>query len=82
MAAASSRPPCPPIMLTCSRPRSRATSSRSCATQSTPHGASDNEQTWTEITTFGQIRESRRVDWATLGMIAEAVLGSATSPPA
>jgi ADP-ribose pyrophosphatase YjhB (NUDIX family) len=52
------------------------------ATQSTPHGASDNEQTWTEITTFGQIRESRLVDWATLGMIAEAVLGSATAPPA
>jgi ADP-ribose pyrophosphatase YjhB (NUDIX family) len=44
------------------------------ASQSIPHGAGDTEQTWTEITTFGQIRQSRLVDWATLGMIAEAVL--------
>jgi ADP-ribose pyrophosphatase YjhB (NUDIX family) len=43
-------------------------------TLSAPHGASDGEQTWTEITTFGEIREGRLVDWATLGMIAEAVL--------
>lgn len=44
------------------------------ATQSKPHGAGDSEQTWTEITTFGEIRESNLVDWATLGMIAEVVL--------
>ena len=43
------------------------------ATQSTPHGI-DDEQTWTEITTFAEIRRDRLVDWATLGMIAEALL--------
>lgn len=52
------------------------------ATQSTPHGvADDTEQTWTEITTFGEIRENRLVDWATLGMIAEVVLDRTTTPP-
>jgi ADP-ribose pyrophosphatase YjhB (NUDIX family) len=44
------------------------------ASQATPHGAGDTERTWTEITTFGQLREHRLVDWAMLGMIAEAVL--------
>ena len=43
------------------------------ATQSTPHGI-DEEQTWTEIKTFGEIRRDRLVDWATLGMIAQALL--------
>ena len=53
------------------------------ATQSTPHGAADDtEQTWTEITTFGEIRENRLVDWATIGMIAEVVLDRTTTPPA
>jgi hypothetical protein len=45
------------------------------ATQLTPHGAGDSEQTWTDITTFGEIRENSLVDWATLGMIAQVVLG-------
>ena len=44
------------------------------ANQATPRGAGDTERTWTEITTFGQLREHRLVDWAMLGMIAEAVL--------
>jgi ADP-ribose pyrophosphatase YjhB (NUDIX family) len=43
-------------------------------TQSKLHGADDAEQTWTEITTFGELRRNRIVDWATLGMIAEIVL--------
>lgn len=43
--------------------------------QSLPHGrASDTEQTWTEITTFREIRRSRLVDWATIGMISEILL--------
>jgi hypothetical protein len=44
------------------------------AGQSRPRGSGDTEMTWTEVTTFGEIRRSRLVDWATLGMIAEAVL--------
>jgi 8-oxo-dGTP pyrophosphatase MutT (NUDIX family) len=44
------------------------------ATQATPHGAGDTERTWTEVTTFGEIRRNHLVDWATLGMIAEALL--------
>jgi len=44
------------------------------AAQSAPHGTGDTEQTWPETTTFGEIRKKRLVDWATLGMIAEAVL--------
>ena len=50
------------------------------ATRSMPHGIGDTEQTWTEVTTFGEIRKNRLVDWATLGMIAEAVLDR-NSPP-
>ena len=44
------------------------------ASQATPHGAGDTEQTWPEITTFGELRQRRLVDWATLGMIAQAAL--------
>ncbi len=44
------------------------------APQSTPHWADDAERTWTEVTTFAEIRRNRLVDWATLGMIAEALL--------
>lgn len=51
------------------------------ATRSTPHGAGGTEQTWTEIATFGEIRRSRLVDWATLGMIAEVLLDQAAVPP-
>jgi len=43
-------------------------------TQATPHGAGDTERTWTEVTTFAEIRRNRLVDWATLGMITEALL--------
>lgn len=44
------------------------------APRSRPHGAGDTERTWPEITTFGEIRRKRPVDWATLGMIAEVLL--------
>jgi 8-oxo-dGTP pyrophosphatase MutT (NUDIX family) len=50
------------------------------ATQAMPHGAGDTERTWAEVTTFGEIRRNRLVDWATLGMIAEAVFDR-NSPP-
>ena len=50
--------------------------------QATPHGAGDTERTWPEITTFGELRERRLVDWATLGMIAEAVLDRSFLPRA
>jgi len=45
------------------------------APQRTPHGAGDTERTWPEVTTFAEIRRNRLADWATLGMIAEALLG-------
>jgi ADP-ribose pyrophosphatase YjhB (NUDIX family) len=49
---------------------------------STPHGSGDDaERTWTEITTFGELRHNRLVDWATLGMIAEVVLDNGALPP-
>ena len=51
------------------------------ATRSMPHGIGDTEQTWTEVTTFGEIRKNRLVDWATLGMIAEVLLDQAAMPP-
>lgn len=39
-----------------------------------PHGVDgDSERTWVEIATFGEIRAARLVDWATLGMLTEAV---------
>jgi 8-oxo-dGTP pyrophosphatase MutT (NUDIX family) len=39
------------------------------------HGAGDGEErTWLEITTFGEIRRGRSVDWTTLGMLAQALL--------
>jgi 8-oxo-dGTP pyrophosphatase MutT (NUDIX family) len=44
------------------------------AFRTTAFGAGDTEQTWPEITTFGELRGGRLVDWATLGMIAEVVL--------
>jgi 8-oxo-dGTP pyrophosphatase MutT (NUDIX family)/uncharacterized glyoxalase superfamily protein PhnB len=52
------------------------------ATRSTPHGVGDTERTWTEIATLSQIRDDRLVDWATLGMIAQAVLDRTALPPA
>jgi ADP-ribose pyrophosphatase YjhB (NUDIX family) len=50
------------------------------ATQSILHGADDTEQTWTEITTFGELRRNQLADWATLGMIAQVILDIATPP--
>jgi ADP-ribose pyrophosphatase YjhB (NUDIX family) len=44
------------------------------ASSATPRGSTYSEQTWPEIMTFAQIRRSRLVDWATLGMIAEAII--------
>lgn len=43
--------------------------------QGSPGGVGGGERTWIEIATYGEIRERRLVDWATLGMIAQA-LGS------
>lgn len=51
------------------------------ATRSTPHGIGE-EQNWTEITTFGEIRRDHLVDWATLGMIAQVVLDGNPGQPA
>jgi 8-oxo-dGTP pyrophosphatase MutT (NUDIX family) len=48
-------------------------------TCSRPHGTGASERTWVEINTVGQIRENGLVDWATLGMITEAVLGGGTT---
>jgi len=44
------------------------------AARSAPHGAGGSERTWPEIATFREIRRRHLVDWATLGMIADAVL--------
>jgi ADP-ribose pyrophosphatase YjhB (NUDIX family) len=49
------------------------------ASQSQPHGAGDTEQTWVETTTFGELLGNRLVDWATLGMLTEALNGRAPS---
>ena len=49
------------------------------ATQSRARDADDTERTWTEITTFGEIRRKRLADWATIGMITEVLLAT-TSP--
>ncbi|WP_242884191.1 hypothetical protein [Actinomadura litoris] len=39
-----------------------------------PHGVhGDSERTWIEIATYREIRTARLVDWATLGMLAEAL---------
>lgn len=43
--------------------------------QGTPGGAGDGERTWIEIAPYGEIRERGLADWATIGMIAQA-LGS------
>jgi hypothetical protein len=40
----------------------------------------DSERTVPEITTFGQLRTDRLVDWATLGMLAEALTSAAGRP--
>lgn len=38
-----------------------------------PHGEGDTERTWVEIASYGEIRRRGLVDWATLGMIAQAL---------
>jgi 8-oxo-dGTP pyrophosphatase MutT (NUDIX family) len=44
------------------------------AAQHLPHGAAGGtERTYAEVTTFGQIRLARQVDWATLGMLAQVL---------
>jgi len=48
------------------------------AAQARPQGTGGTERTWVEVTTFADIRKNRLVDWATLGMIAEALLDSGT----
>lgn len=53
---------------------------RLSAARSAPHGASDGERTWPEITTFAEIRRERLVDWATLGMITAALLDEGIPP--
>jgi len=50
------------------------------ASLTTPHGVDGTERTWPEITTFGELRRRRLVDWATLGMITEAVLDTSPLP--
>jgi 8-oxo-dGTP pyrophosphatase MutT (NUDIX family) len=38
-----------------------------------PHGVGGGEVTWVEITTFGELRKGLLVDWATLGMVTQAL---------
>jgi 8-oxo-dGTP pyrophosphatase MutT (NUDIX family) len=47
-----------------------------------PYGvAADTELTWVEITTYGRLRARADVDWATLGMITQALLDGRTPDP-
>jgi hypothetical protein len=49
--------------------------------QGVPHGvAADSERTWVEITTYGEVRAGAAVDWATLGMLTQAVLAAGSRP--
>jgi hypothetical protein len=40
----------------------------------------ESERTFPEITTFGRIRAGRLVDWATLGMLTEALMPATREP--
>jgi hypothetical protein len=42
--------------------------------QTEAHGVGGTERTWVEISTFGNIRRGSQVDWATLGMLTQALL--------
>ena len=42
--------------------------------QTEAHGVGGTERTWIEVSAFGTIRQGRLVDWATLGMLAQAIL--------
>jgi len=44
--------------------------------EGTPNGAGDTERTWIEIAAYGDIRKHGLADWATLGMIAQALAGA------
>ncbi|MGI8336141.1 nucleoside 2-deoxyribosyltransferase domain-containing protein [Actinomadura scrupuli] len=45
------------------------------------HGnAAETERTYPEVTTFGRIRTGALVDWATLGMLTEALMPAAGGP--
>jgi ADP-ribose pyrophosphatase YjhB (NUDIX family) len=50
------------------------------ASKMTPHGVGGTERTWPEITTFGELRERHLLDWATLGMITEALFATSSLP--
>jgi 8-oxo-dGTP pyrophosphatase MutT (NUDIX family) len=41
--------------------------------QGVPNGGGGGERTWIELAAYSEIREQRLVDWATLGMIAQAL---------
>ena len=46
---------------------------RADATAGTAHGIGGTERTYVEVATFAEIRASATVDWATLGMLAQAL---------
>ncbi|SDK55575.1 Nucleoside 2-deoxyribosyltransferase like [Glycomyces sambucus] len=43
------------------------------------HGENDGERTWVEVATYGELRGRGLTDWATLGMIAQALGQSQTA---
>ncbi|MGR6997628.1 NUDIX hydrolase [Yinghuangia aomiensis] len=38
-----------------------------------PHGSGDTERTWVETTTYGELLDGGRADWATMGMAAQVL---------
>ncbi|MFB9659949.1 nucleoside 2-deoxyribosyltransferase domain-containing protein [Glycomyces mayteni] len=48
------------------------------AQRDVPHGDGGTERTWIELASYGEIRRRALVDWATLGMIAQALHVSET----
>lgn len=38
-----------------------------------PHGSGDTERTWVEATTYGELLDGGRADWATMGMAAQVL---------
>jgi 8-oxo-dGTP pyrophosphatase MutT (NUDIX family) len=43
------------------------------AAASGPHGSGDTERTWVETTTYGELLDGGRADWATMGMAAQVL---------
>jgi hypothetical protein len=43
-------------------------------TQTGVHAGGGSERTWVEVSTFGDVRRARSVDWATLGLLVQALL--------